>query len=64
MKPRAVEVDRELLQEARTMIRDMAKGWPAKELSCSPEAIVEELSNALGEDYNFETGDVKDVEPS
>lgn len=46
----------ELLLRARTMIRDMAHGWPEKQLLESPCATCEDITLFLGDAYDFDTG--------
>lgn len=52
----------DILRQARSVIRDLAYGYPPKELVQTPERMCEQLSHILQEQYDFEKGDV--VEPS
>jgi hypothetical protein len=49
-----------LLLIARTMIWDMTKGWPMKELEHTPEELCQAITEALGDNFDFATGEVKD----
>jgi hypothetical protein len=48
----------DVLRMARSLIRDAAMNWARDELVASPEAVCEQLSGMLGEEYNFEKGEV------
>jgi hypothetical protein len=50
---------RETLALARSLIRDMAHGWPARELAEDPEAVAARLTAMLGDEYDFAGGDVR-----
>jgi hypothetical protein len=44
---------------ARSLIRDAAMNWARDELVADPEAVCEQLSGMIGEEYDFDTGEVK-----
>ena len=50
------EREKEGIRVARSMIRDMAHGWPVKELAAQPVDICGELSKLIGDIYDFESG--------
>lgn len=41
--------EKDIVREARMMIRDMAAGWAIKELSTTPENMRRQLSELIGE---------------
>ena len=49
--------EQDYIEQARSIIRDLAHGYPVKELSGSPEEVCYRLSDMLGENYDFDTGD-------
>lgn len=44
---------------ARSLIRDMAQGWPVEELAEQPDKVCEEITILLGDKFNFDTGEGK-----
>jgi hypothetical protein len=48
----------ELLLLARSMLRDIERGWPLRELCDDPRAVVDRITKVLGDGYNYETGEV------
>ncbi len=50
--------EQETIALARSLIRDMAHGWPPKELAEDPRRVCERLSELLGEGYDFDDGEV------
>lgn len=52
------ESQKDVLRIARSVIRDLAKGWTIKELQEPPEVICDKLSLMLRERYDFEEGKV------
>ena len=48
---------KDVLRRARSVIRDLAQGWPVKELAAPPEEVCHEISDLLEEDYDFEFGE-------
>jgi hypothetical protein len=48
----------DVIRMARSLIRDAAMNWARDELAADPEAVCEQLSGMLGEEYNFEKGTV------
>ncbi len=55
-----LETAKELLQTARSMIRDTAHDWPEGELCMVPKAFCKQASAFLGDGYDFETGETQD----
>lgn len=51
-------VQKDTIRLARCLIRDAAMNWSHDELAASPEDVCNQLSDMLGEKYNFETGNV------
>lgn len=49
--------ERDVLRLARSLIRDLAHGWPATELAAQPEEVCHQISEILDEDYDFEFGE-------
>jgi hypothetical protein len=49
---------KDTIRLARCLIRDAAMNWARDELAASPEDVCNQLSDMLGEKYNFETGNV------
>lgn len=49
--------DTELLKLARSVIRDMARGWLDNDLVVSPKELVERITERLGDNYDFERGE-------
>lgn len=47
----------ELLQLARSVIRDMARGWLENDLVVSPRELVDRITKQLGDNYDFERGE-------
>jgi hypothetical protein len=60
---RLTKAQREVLQHARSVIRDLARGWSRRDLARSPELVCEELSDLLGEDYDFEEREARPKNP-
>lgn len=50
------------LCHARSVIRDLAMGWPIRELAGAPEEVCAALSDMIGDKYDFETSTVEDGE--
>jgi hypothetical protein len=48
--------ERNIIQLARSLIRDAAMNWARDELAASPEDVCTKLSEMLGEEYDFESG--------
>lgn len=48
----------DILTQARSVIRDLAYGYPPKELVQTPERMCEQLSHILQEKYDFEKGEI------
>lgn len=46
----------ELLTLSRSMVRDVAHDWPVKELAGDPEDVCNRITEVLGDEYDFETG--------
>ncbi len=42
---------------ARSLIRDMARRRPARELAAHPESVAARITSLLGGTYDFATGD-------
>ncbi len=49
--------DTELLKLARSVIRDMSRGWLDNDLAASPRELVERITKRLGDNYDFERGE-------
>lgn len=49
--------DRETLQLARSVIRDMSRGWLENDLVVSPRELVDRITKQLGDNYDFERGE-------
>jgi hypothetical protein len=49
----------EVIRMARSLIRDAAFDWARDELAADPETVCEQLSGIIGEDYDFEKGEIK-----
>jgi hypothetical protein len=49
----------DVLREARSVIRDLIYGFAEDELCEDPRVVCQNLSEILGEDYDFETGETK-----
>jgi hypothetical protein len=47
----------EVLRLARSVIRDLAHSWLERDLIVSPQELVREITNLLGDKFDFETGD-------
>lgn len=61
MKAKGLTAEQQnVLRNARSVIRDMASGWPEKSLAESPRSVCDKLSALLGERYDFVSGDVLD----
>lgn len=56
---RLTKSEKDTLRIARSVIRDLAHGWDARELQVVPQRICERLSALLGERYDFKTGEVQ-----
>lgn len=50
--------EKDTIQVARSVIRDLAMGYPIKELLVSPAEICRQLSDLVGDTYDFASGDV------
>ncbi len=48
--------EQDVIRLARSLIRDAAMEWARDELAVSPEDVCAQLSELIGEEYNFETG--------
>lgn len=48
----------DVIRMARSLIRDSAMNWARDELAADPEAVCEQLSGMIGEEYDFEKGEV------
>ena len=46
--------EQDVLRLARAVIRDMAHDYPERDLACPPVEACRQLSQLLGEEYNFE----------
>lgn len=44
-----------VLRSARTMIIDLANGWPVKELHTTPQKVVKDITGLLGDGDDPET---------
>jgi hypothetical protein len=49
---------KDTIRLARCLIRDAATNWARDELAASPEDVCNQLSDMVGERYDFETGNV------
>jgi hypothetical protein len=47
----------EVLALARSLIRDAAYGWPSDDLAATPEEVCAQITQIVGDDYNFEKGE-------
>jgi hypothetical protein len=47
---------RDLIRTARSLIRDAAFDWARDELTADPKTVCMQLSEMVGEDYDFEKG--------
>lgn len=47
----------EVLNLARSLIRDAAYGWPSDDLAATPEEVCDKITQLLGDTYNFEKGE-------
>ncbi|HYE77819.1 MAG TPA: hypothetical protein VEI97_07525 [bacterium] len=47
---------RELLELARSVLRDLCHDWPAGECAAHPEEVVNRITDVLGDGYDFATG--------
>jgi hypothetical protein len=50
--------ERDLLQQVRCMVRDIAHNWQPDEVELQAEDVCLKLSKMLGEEYDFATGDI------
>jgi hypothetical protein len=48
--------DKETIEIARSIIRDLTFNYSIKELQMSPREICNRLSNLLGQQYDFDNG--------
>jgi hypothetical protein len=55
--------EKEAIRLARSLIRDMAHGWPVRELAETPEEVCRRLSAILREKYDFAHGNVTEESP-
>lgn len=44
---------------ARSVIRDLVHDWPERELVASPRDVCAALSKMIGDEYDFDRGDLK-----
>ena len=49
--------EKDIIRIARSLIRDAAMDWARDEVIHSPEFVCEKLSEMLGEEYDFESGE-------
>jgi len=49
-----------LLELARSLIRDLAVGYPPEECAERPEIVVGRITGVLGDGYDFESGTLAD----
>lgn len=52
----------EVLRKARSLIRYVHLTWTHQGFSARPEDVCQELSELLGESYDFKTGEVVDYD--
>jgi hypothetical protein len=60
--PAPSEREKNILQLARSLIRDAAFDWARDELAANPEEVCLSLSEMLGERYDFEKGEVVGID--
>lgn len=48
----------ELLLLARSMLRDIDRGWPIRELAATPREVCDRITRCFDDGYNYETGEV------
>lgn len=57
---RLTKAQRETLELARSLIRDMAFGWRINELAEHPERVCARITELLGDGYEYVTGKCPD----
>jgi hypothetical protein len=56
--------DVDVLCLARSLIRDLVHDWSEDELAASPQVVCEALTKMIGDEYDFDRGDVVEGELS
>lgn len=58
------KAEQEVLSLARSVIRDLDMSYAGRDLAVNPRAICRRLSEMLGEEYDFDKGDVTQTTPT
>ncbi len=49
--------EKDTLRLARSLIRDLAFGWPVEELAERPDEVCKSLTALIGGSYDFDSGE-------